>query len=90
MDERKFNEATKILRGLLKPRKDASGFFQPADETLYDVPPPGERELFVSIFERPVELRPEVELRGYAAGGLWEEFRRLEGDAGPQGTSARQ
>ena len=57
---------------------------------LYDLPPPGERALYVSIFERPVELRPEVELRGYAAGGLWEEFRRLEGDAGPQGTSARQ
>ncbi len=29
---------------------------------LYDLPPPGERELYVSIFERPVELRPEVEL----------------------------
>jgi uncharacterized protein (TIGR03663 family) len=49
---------------------------------LYDVPPPGERELYVSIFERPVELRPGVELRGYAAASLWEEFRRLEG-AGP-------
>jgi uncharacterized protein (TIGR03663 family) len=48
---------------------------------LYDLPPPGERELYVSIFERPVELRPQVELRGYAAGGLWEEFRRLEAEA---------
>jgi uncharacterized protein (TIGR03663 family) len=54
---------------------------------LYDLPPPGERELYVSIFERPVELRPQVELRGYATGGLWDEFRRLPaeppGSAGP-------
>ena len=47
---------------------------------LYDLPPPGERELYVSIFERPVELRPGVELRGYAASRLWEEFRRREAE----------
>ena len=47
---------------------------------LYDLPAPGERELYVSIFERPVSLRPRVELRGYASGTLWSEFRRLEAD----------
>jgi len=47
---------------------------------LYDVPPPGERELYMSLFERPVALRPGVELRGYAARTLWDEFRRLEAD----------
>jgi uncharacterized protein (TIGR03663 family) len=46
---------------------------------LYDLPPPGERELYVSVFERPVELRPGVELRGYAARTLWEDYRRHEG-----------
>jgi uncharacterized protein (TIGR03663 family) len=57
---------------------------------LYDLPPPGERELYVSIFERPVELRPQVELRGYAASGLWEEFRRQEADRrASNGTSVR-
>ena len=45
---------------------------------LYDLPPPGERDLYVSIFERPVELRPGVELRGYTRSTLWEAFRRLE------------
>jgi len=45
---------------------------------LYDLPPPGERELYVSIFERAVELRPRVELRGYASKALWDEFRQLE------------
>jgi uncharacterized protein (TIGR03663 family) len=43
---------------------------------LYDLPPPGERELYVGIFEKPVELRPQVELRGYAAKTLWDDFRR--------------
>jgi hypothetical protein len=45
---------------------------------LYDLPPPGERELYVTIFEQPVELRPRVELRGYATGALWDEFRRAQ------------
>jgi uncharacterized protein (TIGR03663 family) len=48
---------------------------------LYDLPPPGERELYMSIFERPVELRPGVELRGYATKTLWDAFRRLGADA---------
>lgn len=37
---------------------------------LYDLPPPGERELYVSLFERPLELRPGVEVRGYARNSL--------------------
>jgi uncharacterized protein (TIGR03663 family) len=45
---------------------------------LYDVPPPGERELYVSVFERVVELRPGVELRGYASSSLWDAFLRGE------------
>jgi uncharacterized protein (TIGR03663 family) len=45
---------------------------------IYDVPPPGERELYVSAFERAVELRPGVELRGYAKGSLWDDFRRQQ------------
>ncbi|MCX6628237.1 MAG: hypothetical protein NTW28_11490, partial [Candidatus Solibacter sp.] len=36
---------------------------------LYDLPPPGERALFVSLFPRPVWLRPGVEVRGYVAAG---------------------
>ena len=52
---------------------------------LYDVPPPGERELYVSIFERPLELRPGVELRGYASASLWEDFRRRDTPAAAPG-----
>ena len=43
---------------------------------LYDLPPPGERELYVSIFERRGRAAPRVELRGYAAASLWDAFRR--------------
>jgi uncharacterized protein (TIGR03663 family) len=46
---------------------------------LYDLPPPGQRELYVSLFERPVELRPGVELRGYARNRLFEDYRQREG-----------
>ena len=49
---------------------------------LYDLPPPGERELYVSVFDRPVALRPGVELRGYATRTLWDEFRRLRSGEG--------
>lgn len=45
---------------------------------LYDLPPPGERELYVSLFERPLELRPRVELRAYVARSLSEDMQRLE------------
>jgi uncharacterized protein (TIGR03663 family) len=45
---------------------------------LYELPPPGQRELYMSIFDRYVELRPQVELRGYASKWLWDESRRPE------------
>jgi hypothetical protein len=37
---------------------------------LYEVPPPGSRNLYRSIFDRYVELRPQVELRGYIRASL--------------------
>ena len=41
-------------------------------QKLYEWRPPGERELYVPIFDAPVELRPQVEVRGYAAKSLWD------------------
>jgi uncharacterized protein (TIGR03663 family) len=37
---------------------------------IYEVPPPGKRELYLPIFDRLVELRPNVELRGYVRASL--------------------
>ncbi|MCL4401070.1 MAG: hypothetical protein M1436_00165, partial [Acidobacteria bacterium] len=39
---------------------------------LYEVPPPGYRELYRSMFDRRIELRPGVEVRGYLSGKLAE------------------
>ena len=39
---------------------------------LYEWRRPGERELYVPVFDHPVELRPMVEVRGYAAKSLWD------------------
>ena len=41
---------------------------------LYELPPPGQRELYMNIFDRPIELRPRVEIRGYAAKTLWDSL----------------
>jgi predicted membrane-bound mannosyltransferase len=43
---------------------------------LYESPPPGERELYMRLFEGYIELRPQVELRGYVAKSLWDKLRR--------------
>jgi predicted membrane-bound mannosyltransferase len=39
---------------------------------LYEGPPPGERELYMNMFKVPVELRPQVAIRGYVAKSLWD------------------
>ena len=51
---------------------------------LYELPPPGQKQMYVNIFDRYVELRPQVELRAYAAKSLWDECQRLEPDANPK------
>jgi predicted membrane-bound mannosyltransferase len=41
---------------------------------LYELPPPGQRELYMNIFDRRIQLRPGVEVCGYAAKSLWDEY----------------
>jgi len=43
---------------------------------LYEGPPPGERELYMSLFPGYIELRPQVEIRGYVAKSLWDLAER--------------
>jgi len=43
---------------------------------LYEGPSPGERELYVNLFPAYVELRPQVEVRGYVAKSLWDRWER--------------
>jgi uncharacterized protein (TIGR03663 family) len=45
---------------------------------LYELPPPGERELYMNMFRDRVELRPQVELGGYIAMSLWDDYLQME------------
>jgi uncharacterized protein (TIGR03663 family) len=46
---------------------------------LYAYPPPGERPLYVPLFERPMFLRPGREIRGYVTLELSNRLRQVKG-----------
>jgi uncharacterized protein (TIGR03663 family) len=43
---------------------------------LYELPPPGEKNLYVPLFDSYTELRPQVELRGYVTKELWDSYQQ--------------
>ncbi len=45
---------------------------------LYELPPPGKRELYVPLFDNYLELRHGVELRGYVTKELWDRWQELQ------------
>ncbi|MHC4616972.1 MAG: flippase activity-associated protein Agl23 [Planctomycetota bacterium] len=45
---------------------------------LYELPPPGQRNLYVPLFDSYMELRPQVELRGYVRKDLWDNYQRKQ------------
>ncbi|UCE98844.1 MAG: TIGR03663 family protein [Planctomycetota bacterium] len=49
---------------------------------LYELPPPGEKNLYVPLFESYTELRPQVELRGYVVKDLWDRFQQYQVQSG--------
>ncbi|MGA3019257.1 MAG: hypothetical protein ABSF62_19200 [Bryobacteraceae bacterium] len=50
---------------------------EPAIESkLYEQPPPGQREMYMNLFDQYAELRPRVEIRGYIAKSLWDDWRQ--------------
>jgi len=44
---------------------------------LYELPPPGQKNLYVPLFDSYVELRPQVELHGYVVKDLWDRFQDI-------------
>jgi len=40
---------------------------------LYQLPPPGKRNLYLPLFEEYTELRPGIELRGYIRKDVWDK-----------------
>jgi predicted membrane-bound mannosyltransferase len=45
---------------------------------IYEEPPPGERPLYVPLFDRPMFLRPGKEIRGYIRLDLREKLRHKQ------------
>jgi uncharacterized protein (TIGR03663 family) len=43
---------------------------------LYELPAPGEKNLYVPLFDSYMELRPQVELRGFVTKDLWDSYRQ--------------
>ena len=43
---------------------------------LYELPPPGKKNLYVPLFDSYMELRPQVELRGYVTKELWDSYQQ--------------
>jgi uncharacterized protein (TIGR03663 family) len=43
---------------------------------LYELPPPGQRPLYLPLFDAYMELRPQIELRGYVRKDLWDRFQQ--------------
>ena len=53
---------------------------------LYELPPPGQKELYMHLFyddgQVPkMELRPQVEIRGFVAKSLWDRHERAKVEA---------
>ncbi len=45
---------------------------------LYELPPPGEKNLYLPLFEQAALLRPYVELYGYVVKDLWDRAERMK------------
>ncbi|MHC4666264.1 MAG: flippase activity-associated protein Agl23, partial [Planctomycetota bacterium] len=43
---------------------------------LYELPPPGQRNLYVPLFDSSMQLRPRVELHGYVTKDLWDTYHQ--------------
>ena len=43
---------------------------------LYEVPPPGQRDLYLPLFDSYSEIRPTVEVRGYVVKSLWDRYEQ--------------
>jgi hypothetical protein len=45
---------------------------------LYELPPPGQRNLYLPLFENYTELRPGKELRGYIRKDVWDILNTMD------------
>tara|TARA_B110000467_G_scaffold53648_1_gene49098 strand:- start:1021 stop:2628 length:1608 start_codon:yes stop_codon:yes gene_type:complete len=55
---------------------------------LFELPPPGQKELYMHLFDEngreiKMELRPEVEIRGFVSKSLWDRHERAKAEEKP-------
>ena len=54
----------------------ASASVEPKLPAFFDLPPPGKKNLYIPLFDTYIELRPQVELRGYVTKDLWDSYQQ--------------
>jgi len=63
----------------------ASPSLKPALLQFFDRPPPGEKNLYMPLFDTFVELRPQVELLGFVTKDLWDSYQQSQAKQTPTG-----
>jgi uncharacterized protein (TIGR03663 family) len=58
----------------------AAGFQDQLIGRLFDISPAGRKNLYVPLFDKGIELRPQVELRGYVTKDLWDQWQSGKSD----------
>ena len=58
----------------------SAGFQEQLIGKLFDISPAGKKNLYVPLFNEGIELRPQVELRGYVTKDLWDRWQSSKSD----------
>ena len=58
----------------------SAGFQDQLISKLFDISPAGQKNLYVSLFDNGIELRPKIELRGYVTKDLWDQWQSNKSD----------
>ena len=56
----------------------ASPSVEPILLAYFDLPPPGHKDLYIPLFDTYIELRPQVELRGYVTNDLSDSYHQYQ------------
>ena len=58
----------------------ASVSVEPKLPEYFYLPPPGQKNLYIPLFDTYMEMRPRVELRGYVTKDLWDSYERYQSE----------
>jgi len=56
----------------------ASASVEPNLPDYFYLPPPGRKNLYIPLFDTYIELRPQIELRGYVTKDLWDSCEQYQ------------